>query len=196
MKNIIFIVSHFCSRSFELISFLNKNPRIEIQTSGLSYDHPSVLEHLFNKGHKLDNAAAIYGDHILHNHNFSSKAFYNFSKFIYVIRSAKSSLKEFMYEKKDYSAVEAGKYYAFRLRRMYEMAKNTPGSVFLTYDNISNNKGADLIENYLNLKENIVFGEFANKETIDLPADVINFAEDCYEKYLYYFKQLDLKLVN
>lgn len=196
MKNITFVVSHLCSGSSELISFLNNNPRILIRTLGHSYDHPIALEHLFSLGHKLGNAAAIYGDHILYNHNFGCKAFYKFSKFIYVIRSAKSTLKEIMFEKNEYSELQASRYYAFRLRRIYEMARQTPGAVLLTWDNIFSKLGSDLIDNYLNLKEKIQFGDLPPNPQSDVDPDILNYSQDIYEKYLFKLKQLNLTLVN
>ena len=49
----------------------------------------------------------------------------------------------------------AKRYYCFRLRRLYEMAKKTPGAIFLTWDDIKSKKKLELVENYLNIKEKI-----------------------------------------
>lgn len=197
--NIVFVVSHLGSGSSGLVTILNENPRIDISNKNLSYEHPSVLEYLFSLGHKLDNTAAIYGDQILFNKDLGCRAFYDFSKFIYVIRPPKFTLNELVYQRNEYDESTAENYYAFRLRRMYEMARDTPGAVFLTWDDLRQGRGLNLIEEYLNLKTPLVslpelFQDLTTSKVV--AADVLKRTEDCYEKYLYYFRNLNLQQVN
>ncbi len=197
MRNILLLVSHLFSGSSDLMTSLNDNERIDLTDHLLSYEHPSMLEYLFNVGHKLDNAAAIYGSQVLHNKDFSCKAFYNFVKFIYVVRPAKPTLNEIKLHRKEYSDLTASRYYCFRLRRMYEMAHSTPGAIFLTYDDIYSEKGLKLIQEYLDLPTalKVPLPTIISKEEVDIPFDIVTKSQDCYEKYLYSFKQLNLRFV-
>jgi hypothetical protein len=92
MKKVAFVVSHLGSGSDELVRILNENPRVIIHSTDRVYTHPNDLDWLFEQGHKLDNATAIYGNHLLHNASFASKSLYEICKFIYLIRPAKPSL--------------------------------------------------------------------------------------------------------
>ena len=72
MKRIVFVVSHVgAGAEIFITQVLNENPRLDILTHGRVYEHPSDLDALFLHPHKLTNTAAIYGDLLLHNVNFS-----------------------------------------------------------------------------------------------------------------------------
>lgn len=192
----LFIASHLHSGSAEFISALNLNPRIDIKNLGLSYDHPTNLEYLFSRGHKLNNSAAIYGDQILYNKDFSCKAFYKFSKFIYIIGSAKDTLEQILTNYSELDELRATRYYCFRLRRLYEMARETPGAVFLTKENLSDPKASELIECYLGLTSSIPIIKLSeNKSEKQISYKLLTSAQDCYERYLFLFKQINLKLI-
>lgn len=184
MKNIVFIVSHLGSGSENLIQILNNHPRIEIKTLGIRWSHPDDLPYLTALRHKHGTTAAIYGDHILYNENFSCKSLYNSAKFIYFIRSAEA-LK---------SDKVTRSYYQLRLRRIYEMAYCTPGSVLLTYDHLK--KGLPLVENYLRLKPELVYETTTPpKEEQDVSLSVLNKSQDYYESYLHAFKKIGVRMV-
>jgi hypothetical protein len=177
------------------MTILNDNERIDLTDHLLSYDHPSSLNYLFSLNHKLDNAAAIYGGQILFNKDFSCKAFYDFAKFIYVVRPAKQTLNEIKIGKKEYSELSACRYYCFRLRRIYEMARSTPGAILLTRDDILSQKGLDLIQDMLGLKQVLVPQDIPERQVDNFSSQLVDKAQDCYEKYLYHLKQLDLKTI-
>ncbi|RDJ35601.1 MAG: hypothetical protein DWQ19_12350 [Crenarchaeota archaeon] len=152
-----------------------------------------MLNGLFSLDHTSDNTAAIYGEHLLFNQTLSSKAFYKFAKFIYVFDNAKSSLNKIINHKNEYAHLGAFRYYCFRLRRLFEMACNTPGAVLLTGDDLREQKGAELIENYLDVS--VDFSKLELDDTFEsvVSASIVEEAQDCYERYLYKMKQLDLK---
>lgn len=185
MKNILLIISHLNSGSDELMACLNENERIDLKSNLLTYDNPEMLASLYGLGHKLDNTAAIYGGQILFNKDFCNFAFYKFCKFIYFVRSPKDTLNQFKINNPNYSDLTACRYYCFRLRRIYEMAYQKAG-LFCTYDNIS----SSAIQEYLELP-NPVHIKFKEKNIPDTyPADLMQEAEDCYERYFYKIKQL------
>jgi len=194
MRNILFVASHLYSGSDSLIRDLNENERILIHNLQLSYEHPTNMEYIFSLGHKLNNSAAIYGDHLLFNKDFSSKSFYEFSKFIYVIRPAKPVLNEIFFHEKSMTELCVLRHYSFRLRRLYEMAKHTPGSIFLTCDQFES--ANELIADYLQLKEPLNISKFVPTDIHDkMSHKIVKQAQDCYERYLFDFKNLNLKRI-
>lgn len=192
MKKIVFLISHVGSDSDKLLKILNENPRVQILNGVQTYSHPVDLRFLvLRTPHKLDNTAAVYGDHLLHNTQFNCEAIHSICKFIYIIREAKASLNENQFHLS--RTVET--YYRFRLRRIYEMARRTPGSVLLTWDDMQSGAAFPLIESYLGLKEPLVGAELFTKSIKDrVPFHMVEHAQDAYEKYFYKLKNLDLLL--
>jgi hypothetical protein len=197
MNRIVLITSHLASGSSELIKILNKNERIQVSESNIIYEGISDLESLKSNKHKLNNSAAIFGDHILFNINFSNKSLYSCLKFIYCIRSGTDTMNELI-SKYHYTPETGFNYYCFRLRRLYEMAHQTPGAVFLTWNNLADGKGLDLIDQYLELKEPLLSEPdlFIKNKDDDVPYIIRQQAEDYYEQYFYLFNQLNLKLIR
>lgn len=196
MNNVLFITSHIHSGSSGLIEIMNQNPRVEIRDTDIGYDHPDKLKSLFQHGHKLDNTAAIYGEHLLFNMHFTSSVFYDFCKFIYIIRDAKSTIEEIMSDKKrNYSLNNAIRYYCYRLRRMCEMAKKTPGAILLRWQDLSTREGLELVEDYLNLKQPLEERLFSSPE-ITLASELTDKSQDVFERHLYYLNNLDLRKVE
>lgn len=192
MKNVVFIVSHLHSGSDSLIQTLNENPRVQIQSTKLAYNHPDVLRSLFSLGHKLDNSSAIFGDHILFNTDLSSSTFYDFAKFIYVIRDGRGTLEDILFDKNlNYDQNKAELYYSYRLRRIYEMASKTPNAIFLNHKQMYQKKNLELIEHYLNLKEPLKYKEL-RRSNFEIPLSQTEECQEIFEKYLYKFKKLEL----
>ena len=196
MKKLLFIASHLGSGYEKLGAILNENNRIMMYSTGMVYSHPENVRILYDFGHKLDNSAAIYGDYILFNPNLSHSSYYDFAKFIYVISSAEYTLNKLIED--DYDELRACRYYCFRLRRIYEMARRTPGAVLLTRDNLQDQKGADLIEDYLELPDKLDFSSlFINAPNSNvIKPSLVEEAQNTYEKYLYNMRQLDLRLIR
>lgn len=89
-------------------------------------------------------------DAILYNHAVSCKKFFQDHKCIYLIRKPEPTLSELV-ETKQYSLLESCSYYCFRLQRLAQFAKIT-GGIFLTWEDIVNQNGFRLIENYFDLR--------------------------------------------
>ena len=194
MKRIVFLISHVGSDSDKLLQILNENPRVQIVDKGGYYDHPKDLDHFSVQPHKMDGTAAIYGDQLLYNTNFSCVALHSICKFIYLIREAKPSLNENSFHLR--KTVE--NYYRFRLRRIYEMASKTPGAVFLTWDDARTGNGLPLIEEYLGLKDSLIPCEdlFPKSVKDHYPFDLVERCQDAYEKYLYRLRNLKLNCLT
>ena len=203
MKKILFVCSHLHSGSSVLFDSLNCHPRIQgykLAQIG-SYSSPFNLLALNEQRHKLDNRSAIYMDELLFNHNLSTKAAYKECKFIYILREPKEVLNLLVY-KNNMKPSFAVRYYTYRIRRLCEMSKRTPGAVLLTWNDLLENKGLSLIEDYLNLKQPISFNCFDfNKLEKKFSNDLVDFktrsrTEDSYQKYLFFLKNQNLRYCN
>lgn len=192
MKKVVLICSHLHSGSRYLYESLNNHSQIQ------GYNYPvysSALDliRLTDQRHKLNNRSSVYMDELLFNYNLSTDVAYKECKFIYVIREPISVLNKLALINK-MKPIFGLRYYSYRLRRLFEMSKRTPGSILLTWDDLISNRGIDLIEKYIGVKESIKFkidNDFNISDNL-INLNLIKEAEDCYQKYLYYFKNRNL----
>jgi len=200
MKKVLFVCSHLHSGSSALCDALNHHPRIQGYNLAVRspYVGPPNLLTLTEQHHKLDNRSAIYMDELLHNHHLSTKAAYKECKFIYIVREPAAVLNLLIGNEKMKPSF-AVRHYTYRLRRLCEMAKRTPGAVLLTWDDLIENRGISLIEDYLNLRQPIVYdpaslAPFKRTYSTDLVGlQVRSKVEDTYQRYLYYLKSQNLQ---
>ena len=178
----VFIVSHLESGSEHIIDIMNKRKDIYIKTEKTNYKNPmNVLEERKKNKH-------ICGAHLLFNHQFSSKEFYKFCKFIFIIRNG-DVIKDM-----EMLPQNAYKYYSFRLGRILEMAKSAPGSLFLTRENLTSEKGVKLMRDYLEI--NNLFNKKINflpaRANAEVPLEITETSDLCYSRYIKQFQKLDL----
>lgn len=199
MKKVVFIASHLGSGSDDLIDILNKNPRCVFHNTNSDYSHPDKLEWMYRYGHKLEgHASAVYGDHLLFNMTLSCKALYKICKFVYVIRQPRPTLNEIISSPRlTYNPETAASYYAFRLRRICEMAKRTPGSLLLTWDQLASGLAFPVLDRFLNLKQPLKpeYNHFLPSTVDRVPGPIIRKSEEVFERYFYYLSQLELERV-
>ena len=197
MRRVLFLASHHGSGSFYLVNLLNANERIEMRTEHNTYLYPTDLNFLTSHPHKCRSSAAIYGDHLLYNINFQCKRLYKWCQFIYLVRGGKDSMTHLYTENNEQAVYN---YYCFRMRRIYEMAKHTPGSVFLIWNDLVSGKAFPLIEDFLSLKTPIPLPSeelFVSKPVSpNTSPALLDKAQDCFEYYLYKIRNLDLMMVN
>lgn len=200
MKKIVFICSHQYSGSEILYQSLNRHPRIQGYKGQVLGNYSSGLQllTLTKQNHKCQNRSAIYMDEILFNFQISSKDAYKYCKFIYVLRKPEIPINFLIYKdrKKPSFAVL---YYKFRVRRLCEMAKRTPGAIFLTYEQLCAGEGMDLIKEYLDLPTDIEFNP-KEMEAVNrgFGTDLLGLnhrleVERTYERYLYFLRNLPLR---
>lgn len=151
---------------------------------------------MFSIPHKCRDSSAVYGDHLLFNSSLSCKNLYEICRFIYVIRPPRAALNEISTIKDSgLKGAFAAKYYSFRLRRICEMARNTPGALLLTWDDMASGKAFVSIEEYLGLKAGLKteYHHFSAGLKDDFDEGLISECEDAYERYYYYLDRLDLR---
>jgi len=191
LKKVCFVVSHLGSGSGSLVSALNANPRCEIRDSGARYDGASGIRWLFRMGHKCRDASAVYGDHLLFNASISSKRLYGMFQNIFVIRPARHSLNEIVL--RGYNEKGASSYYRFRLRRICEMARRSPESLLLTWDDLARDSSMRIIEEYLGLSAPLETPRTGVPARDSCSEAVVDECQQAYDRYYYYLKSLGLK---
>lgn len=154
-----FIITHFGAGSTVMCRILDQNSKVSaLGSSDLIYDHPLRLDdlrHGWTKNAQRYVGVEHYIDRLNYNHQLTGKCFYDICNFIYIVREPAHALSHIMVN--GYEPEAAADYYAFRLRRMCEMAvKTRDRSVLISYDQLVNESVRDgkfkEIEKMLNLK--------------------------------------------
>lgn len=195
MKRVLFVCTHLGSSVEYFDRILEFSPKIQFYHSGISYKYPTDLSQLTNLSHKSGSEAAIYGDVLLFNESVIGKCLYNSCSFIYLLRRANPTIS-FIKQNNLYDPTTAIDYYIFRIRRLYEMATQTPGAVLLTWDNLKNGHGFDLVTDYLGLMPFADIPDCWEEPTDLLPQSSLEEAEQAYEGMLYRMRKLNLRMVN
>lgn len=191
MKKVCFVVSHLGSGSGSLVAALNGHPQCQIGESGAKYDSPASFRWLFRMGHKCRDASAVYGDHLLFNSSISSREVYARCRPIFVVRPARHSLNHIIAG--GYSPEGAASYYRFRLRRICEVAKRSPGSLLLTWDDLARREPLCIIKEYLGLSRDLPVVEVAADPPEVCPERLVDECQLAYDRYHYYLSKLDLR---
>ena len=190
MKRVVFVITHLCSGSPRLIEALNSSDRVHIHTTHNMYFHPEDLNALTDLPHKCRTAAAIYGDQLFYNISFQCKRLYDWCDFIYLIRGGKDTLLELAVNE-PYNDLTSYRYYCYRLRRVYEMAKRTPKATLITWNDLKTGEALPELEDFLCLKKKLPRFEIERSPfRTDIDPKLINKAQDCFEYYLYKLKTL------
>lgn len=200
MKKIVLICSHQHSGSSALYWCMSCNPRIQGVRVGYEhvYDHPLTFYAIANGPHKHKTNAAIYMDELIFNHQLRTKSAYEICKFIYLVRPPTDVIPHLATLTR-HSPETVVRAYLFRLRRLCEMAKKTPGAVLLTFEELERSKGIDTITDYLGLKQPIWYDprvlDPVKVKVGQIPVDtrIMERAEEGFERYLYFLKSLDLR---
>lgn len=200
MKKVVFVCSHLYSGSAALCEAMNYHPRIQSFTVGnrRPYSTPLHLLDLTTKRHKRADRSAVYLDELLFNPSLSTKVAYQTCKFVYVVRDPAPTLN-FLVANERRAPQYAARYYLFRLRRLCEMAKRTPGAVLLTWEDLRSGRGVPLVQEYLGLKEPIPYdpallAPYIRSFSAGLVAPaLLADAESTYEKYLYFLRNQRLR---
>lgn len=198
MKKTVLLATHFHSGSLGLMYQLAENPRVQCYRTNNNYDHPTALEDIESKPHKCQHRGAVYLDEIVLNHSLRCKRILDICRVIYLIRDPAHTLDGIV-QAKILSPRSAARYYCYRLRRLCEMARRTPGAVFLTHEDLITGRGLPLLEKYLYLKDPLAHDptKYPVKDLLGVvPKAELDLAERAYEKYLYAFRQYPLQMVR
>ena len=83
LKKILFLMTHPGSTHQHIVDSLNSDPRIEIFQLDQEYHHPDDLKLLVKNPHKSSNSRSIWGDVLLHNHQFTCQSLLTNCHFIF-----------------------------------------------------------------------------------------------------------------
>lgn len=192
MRNVLFVISHHGSESMDLVESLNGNPKIVVYNVNGLYGHIDHFENLTSFPHKISDTSAIYGDHLLTNTTYYCEDFYHYCRFIYLLSPAKQALPRIV--DIGYTVDGAQNYYKFRLHRMCEMIKRSPGSIVIPEGMIQTS--LPKIEQYLGLKKPLRYSQKVENSETDIPSEVIDKSQQSYERFLYFIKQQDVEFVS
>lgn len=124
MKKTLFLMTHPGSGWKKLVDVLNSDPRIDVSITGLEYHHPDDMDHLTRQPHKTANSAAIWGDVLFHNHQFTCQSFFNHSYFVFLDAGFDASHPEWK------SYTDADHYYRLRLSGMSQYFHRAAKSIW------------------------------------------------------------------
>lgn len=196
MKKVLFLVSHFCSGSDQLYRDLNEHICIQGFEDSKFNSYQTMLDvfYLTQNKHKLKNSARVYMDHLLYNNQFSCSESFKNCKFIFMVREPESSIER-MVASGNFDKNYAVRYYAYRLRRICEMAKKARDYLFLTYSNFKNDKYQTEIKKFLGIKDRWEYkiNECDLKFKNVLTFNELNNLNITYEKYLYFINNINTK---
>jgi hypothetical protein len=182
MKKVILLMTHFGADSHYLCRALNEDKRIQWVDKNFIFDHPTTITTMSNSAHKYSNAVGLFLSEIFYNYQISHKGIYKICEFIFLVRSPKYALPEIM---KEFKTPEASlDYYIFRLRRMYETAKELKKVILVRKEDLISGEGLKLIKEKLNLSEDIDYKSDPDIQ-MPFPANLLRKAEQFYELFLY-----------
>ena len=135
----------------------------------------------------------IFYDKLMFNFQIASPSLYKICKFIYVVREAAPTL-EHLINVKGYTIDGAYRYYCYRLRRICEMAKKTPGSLLVTWDDIVSERAFESVQKYLGLKRPLesAYNAVTKEESeLQYPYSLASQAQARFERHLAYIRDID-----
>lgn len=189
-------MSHSGSGSNSLYALLGGHSRIMGIENNNIYQSDMSLFSVSNMKHKLTNSSRMYLDHILYNFQYSLKPNI-WVKMIFLVREPEASI-DYMVNRKLFKKSEAKRYYLYRIRRICELAKRNPDSVFLTYSNLREGKGLTEIADHIGIKEKISFSQefIVPSGNNTLKSQDYDELSDCYNKYLYYASRVGTRCIK
>ena len=188
MKRYLLIASHLGANSQNLCAALDRTDSIQWIRNGFVFTHPSDLNSFFSGiNHKFSNSLGVFTTELLYNYQLTHKGVCEFCNFIYLIREPKTAVR---IANPNFATV-AVNYYIFRLRRIYEMARETKGAIFLTWDDLVNKNGFSFILEKLKLDDPLRFREVPNeKSLLSPPSALLKEANLAYDLCLFRLRKL------
>jgi hypothetical protein len=182
MNKILLVCSHLESGSDCVVSNLNSGSKL--QKLNFSYNDPYCL---FSKKTNFEyRKRPKYGfDHILYNHEFTCKNLFQFIYFVYIIGDPKKTITNLVY-KNIYDQKIACNYYCFRIRRIYEMIKNSKNYLLFFEEDLVKEDLYFKIQKMLGIRDKLKI-KIKPQEKIDIKIEksLMDETEAFYEKYRY-----------
>ncbi len=174
MKKVLFLHTHVGSGYRVLLEQLDKTPKFQSYSGYAPFKTYEDLTQLTSNKHKLGNVSAVYVHPLLKNEEWVYKRIRDAAKNIFLIASPEISFSEI------YGQYDDGiGYYAFRLKGLYELAKQTKDKIIVTPENLVP------LEEYLGVKLNSL-----DLGVDSLPEDLQKAGDIKYRKYVGMFKEI------
>jgi hypothetical protein len=191
-KELLLVITHYRENNV-LVDTLNTNKRIQKIDLQLYKDMSNFFSlGSIRIGYKKN--PHIYMDSLYYNHQFSFAPLLNFSKFIYLVNKPRLVMPSLV-ESNRYSPESCLNYYCFRLRKIYEMIRKTPGQNFKVFfdEEFILPDTYKKIQEFLDLKEEFSIRKENSVADFNVSNTILEKANECYEKYRFKIKELQMQ---
>jgi len=179
----VFLITHLGADTNPLVGSMNTHPEISVTMNQLVYATPPDLLYLRAACEQVK-PARIYVATILQNHTFRCPSLYYQCKFIYFLDEPNSTISAIL--ETQYKPETILSYYAFRLQRIAQMAKETTNAMLITWKDINPECGEKLTE-FLHLKKPLSVFCGAEKE---IP-EMTTLGEQSHSIFNKYFSKIE-----
>lgn len=185
MKRVLIVSSHLGANSSRLCYFLDQT-KVQWIKETIVYDHPRKVKLLEEIDHKY-RSNGLFVNEVLFNYQICHKRICDFCNLIYFVREP-NCLRTSKVETME----SLLSHYIFRLRRMYEMVKDK-GGIILTWNDLCNGRGIDLLNKQFNITVQFNPEEPAYN-LLPLHKSLIVRAQNAYERFIYRINKIEYAL--
>jgi hypothetical protein len=122
-------MTHLGSGWEKIASLLEEYPHIHVFQTDRSYGHPDDVLSLLNENHRRKSSAAIWGDVVFYNKDWTMKRLVSYYKFIFWSCPLENCINELV-SKHKYKTNNAENYWKYRMEGLKQYHKRTPNSLW------------------------------------------------------------------
>lgn len=189
-RNFALILSHPGSTSGQLCDALSSDRFLHVPFPGI-LDHPDKVQAVVGVPHRVQHAGAVYGVELLLNYQLTCRRLVEFSRSIYVLSDPRRAVPR-MVESGLYDEESAVRLYAFRLRRLAELAKASKKGLLVTEADLEKPEGVCLVADFLRTRTQPQPIQ-GRRSCIELSSRLLGSAVESYERHLFYMLGLPLR---
>ena len=180
-QDYLLVVTHLGAATAPLIRAFTSNPETSLNPTPFIYSSPEELHSLKLVCNRAKTARVLI-DILPYNYLLQSTNLSTICTFLYYLGDPRRTMTALIQEH-SYTPTKAYDYYAFRLQRLAAMAKHTPKSFLLVWDDLNNDSVSKKLSSQLHLKNSLYFStESADKGAMATGA-IADKAVAAYEKY-------------
>ena len=180
-QDFLLIPTHLGATIGPIQRAFHANSETSLNTNSFIYASPMDLNNLKVNCNQTKKSRVLV-DILFLNHLIQTTAITELCIFLYYLGDPQRTMTSLVYEHK-YTPIKAYDYYAFRLQRIATMARNTPNSMILTWDNMNDSMSKE-ISSKLHLKNTLYFSIEAEDKVEKATGKIADKFCVVYEKYL------------
>lgn len=182
----VFVATHHGAGGSMLLNMLAAHRRVGVlsRPPDVVYSDPTVLSTLQKACVARRPTAKVFADRLVLNHELLHPCYHG-ATFIFLVREPEGTLKHL--KSLGYAERAALRYYAYRLRRLCELARRVDNMVVVTWDELVNKSAFPVLKGLFDVRElTSIYRPQVNEQTVD-PATVCE-GRRCYERHLRYLR--------